>query len=59
MQLIYFYVEFVQDDNGLRYKFNVVEQTEFIDDQSYQPHRSSSNQNYYKRCAQTKVGGIG
>uniref|UniRef100_H2YDJ7 Uncharacterized protein n=1 Tax=Ciona savignyi TaxID=51511 RepID=H2YDJ7_CIOSA len=44
-----------KDDNGLDYKFNVIEQTEFIDDQSYQPHRSSSNQLYVKRCAQTKI----
>ncbi|CAK8692908.1 unnamed protein product [Clavelina lepadiformis] len=44
-----------QDDNGLDYKFNIIEQTEFIDDQSYQPHRSSSNQLYCKRCAQTKI----
>ena len=44
-----------QDDNGVEYKFNIIEQTEFIDDQSYQAHRSSSNQVYYKRSAQTKV----
>nr|XP_018670541.1 rho GTPase-activating protein 35 isoform X1 [Ciona intestinalis]XP_026693614.1 rho GTPase-activating protein 35 isoform X2 [Ciona intestinalis] len=44
-----------KDDSGIDYKFNVIEQTEFIDDQSYQPHRSSSNQLYVKRCAQTKI----
>nr|CAB3222851.1 rho GTPase-activating protein 35 [Phallusia mammillata] len=44
-----------QDDSGLDYKFNVIEQTEFIDDQTYEAHRTSSNLLYHKRCAQTKV----
>ena len=39
-------------------KFHVIEQTEFIDDQSYRSHRSSSNQTYFKRCYQTKVSKI-
>lgn len=47
--------EVIKNDDGGELKFHVIEQTEFIDDQSYRPHRSSSNQNYFKRCCQTKV----
>jgi len=47
--------EVIKQDEVGQIKFHVIEQTEFIDDQSYRPHRSSSNQNYFKRCCQTKV----
>ncbi|KAF5900590.1 rho GTPase-activating protein 35, partial [Clarias magur] len=34
---------------------HVVEQTEFIDDQTFQPHRSTALQPYIKRAASTKL----
>ncbi|XP_032821017.1 rho GTPase-activating protein 5-like [Petromyzon marinus] len=42
-------------DEGQEYIFNVVEQTEFIDDATFQPHRSSNPQHYIKRAAATKL----
>ncbi|XP_038154503.1 rho GTPase-activating protein 35 [Cyprinodon tularosa] len=36
-------------------RMNVVEQTEFIDDQTFQPHRSTALQPYIKRAASTKL----
>ena len=36
-------------------KMHVVEQTEFIDDQTFQPHRSTTLQPYIKRAAATKL----
>ncbi|XP_075594719.1 rho GTPase-activating protein 35 [Balearica regulorum gibbericeps] len=36
-------------------KMHVVEQTEFIDDQTFQPHRSTALQPYIKRAAATKL----
>ncbi|XP_069738643.1 rho GTPase-activating protein 35 [Phaenicophaeus curvirostris] len=36
-------------------KLHVVEQTEFIDDQTFQPHRSTALQPYIKRAAATKL----
>ncbi|XP_068854567.1 rho GTPase-activating protein 35 [Aphelocoma coerulescens] len=36
-------------------KIHVVEQTEFIDDQTFQPHRSTALQPYIKRAAATKL----
>ncbi|XP_068106178.1 rho GTPase-activating protein 35 [Hyperolius riggenbachi] len=36
-------------------KVHVVEQTEFIDDQTFQPHRSTALQPYIKRAASTKL----
>ena len=42
----------ITTDEGTDLQFHVVEQTEFIDDTSFQPFRSSP---YYKRCAAVKL----
>ncbi|XP_076849414.1 rho GTPase-activating protein 35-like [Brachyhypopomus gauderio] len=47
-------VERVLED-GTESRMHVVEQTEFIDDQTFQPHRSTALQPYIKRAASTKL----
>uniref|UniRef100_A0A3Q1G6X1 Rho GTPase-activating protein 35 n=1 Tax=Acanthochromis polyacanthus TaxID=80966 RepID=A0A3Q1G6X1_9TELE len=42
-------------DEGPECRMHVVEQTEFIDDQTFQPHRSTAMQPYIKRAAATKL----
>nr|XP_032800297.1 rho GTPase-activating protein 5-like [Petromyzon marinus] len=42
-------------DGGREYVFNVVEQTEFVDDATFQPHRSSDSRHYVKRAAATRL----
>ncbi|KAJ3591461.1 hypothetical protein NHX12_009406 [Muraenolepis orangiensis] len=42
-------------DEGPETRMHVVEQTEFIDDQTFQPHRSTALQPYIKRAASTKL----
>uniref|UniRef100_A0A1A8N9J9 Rho GTPase activating protein 5 n=2 Tax=Nothobranchius rachovii TaxID=451742 RepID=A0A1A8N9J9_9TELE len=42
-------------DEGLDCKIQVIEQTEFIDDQTFLPHRSTNLQPYTKRSAATKL----
>ncbi|KAJ8384418.1 hypothetical protein AAFF_G00205510 [Aldrovandia affinis] len=42
-------------EEGLECRLHVVEQTEFIDDQTFQPHRSTALQPYIKRAASTKL----
>ncbi|KAM6933455.1 rho GTPase-activating protein 35 [Xenentodon cancila] len=42
-------------EEGPECRMNVVEQTEFIDDQTFQPHRSTALQPYIKRAASTKL----
>lgn len=42
-------------DEGVDYRFKVIEQTEFIDDSSFQPFKSGKTEPYYKRCAITKL----
>lgn len=42
-------------EEGQDYVFNVVEQTEFIDDATYQAHRISVPQHYIKRAAATRL----
>ncbi|KAF6717662.1 Rho GTPase-activating protein 5 [Oryzias melastigma] len=42
-------------DEGLEYKIHIIEQTEFIDDQTFLPHRSTNLQPYTKRAAATKL----
>ncbi|XP_055846407.1 rho GTPase-activating protein 190 isoform X23 [Episyrphus balteatus] len=42
-------------DEGTEYNFNVVEQTEFIDDATFQPFKVGKMEPYYKRCTTTKV----
>lgn len=42
-------------DDGLECRIQVLEQTEFIDDQTFLPHRSTNLQPYTKRAATTKL----
>ncbi|TDH14859.1 hypothetical protein EPR50_G00025660 [Perca flavescens] len=42
-------------EEGPECRMNVVEQTEFIDDQTFQPHRSTALQPYIKRAASAKL----
>lgn len=42
-------------EDGYECRMHVVEQTEFIDDQTFQPHRSTALQPYIKRAASTKL----
>ncbi|XP_025905671.1 rho GTPase-activating protein 35-like [Nothoprocta perdicaria] len=42
-------------DEGGEWRAHVVEQTEFIDDQTFQAHRSTALQPYAKRAAATKL----
>ncbi|KAE8587571.1 hypothetical protein XENTR_v10022019 [Xenopus tropicalis] len=42
-------------EDGVDCKSNIIEQTEFIDDQTFLPHRSTNLQPYIKRAANTKL----
>ena len=42
-------------DEGSNYTFHVVEQTEFIDDVSFQPFKTGRTEPYIKRCTAIKV----
>uniref|UniRef100_A0A8C5WK80 Rho GTPase-activating protein 35 n=1 Tax=Leptobrachium leishanense TaxID=445787 RepID=A0A8C5WK80_9ANUR len=42
-------------EDSVECKVHVVEQTEFIDDQTFQPHRSTALQPYIKRAASAKL----
>ncbi|XP_048016328.1 rho GTPase-activating protein 35 [Megalobrama amblycephala] len=42
-------------EDGAECRMHVVEQTEFIDDQTFQPHRSTALQPYIKRAASPKL----
>ncbi|KAK7156140.1 hypothetical protein R3I94_006270 [Phoxinus phoxinus] len=42
-------------EEGAECRMHVVEQTEFIDDQTFQPHRSTALQPYIKRAASNKL----
>ncbi|XP_054279717.1 rho GTPase-activating protein 190 isoform X3 [Macrosteles quadrilineatus] len=42
-------------DEGYELQFQVVEQTEFIDDASFQPFKGGKMEPYSKRCAATKL----
>ena len=42
-------------DEGLDFTFEVVEQTEFIDDSSFLPFKIGKTDSYLKRCANTKL----
>lgn len=42
-------------EEGAESRMHVVEQTEFIDDQTFQPHRSTALQPYIKRAASNKL----
>ncbi|XP_033097569.1 rho GTPase-activating protein 5-like isoform X18 [Anneissia japonica] len=41
---------------GQTYSFRIIEQTEFIDDSSFQPFRGNNTGNYLKRCVSVKFG---
>ncbi|ESO03014.1 hypothetical protein HELRODRAFT_173861 [Helobdella robusta] len=42
-------------DDGAEYVFRIVEQTEFVDDSSFQPFKIGKTDPYYKRCAACKL----
>lgn len=42
-------------EEGVDYQFSVIEQTEFIDDASFQPFKGGKMEPYVKRCAATKL----
>nr|CAI5846227.1 unnamed protein product [Callosobruchus analis] len=42
-------------EDGSEYQFSVIEQTEFIDDASFQPFKIGKMEPYVKRCAATKI----
>ncbi|KAL5277716.1 RhoGAPp190 family protein [Megaselia abdita] len=42
-------------DEGIDYNFSVVEQTEFIDDSTFQAFKVGKMDNYLKRCISTKI----
>ncbi|XP_010891249.1 rho GTPase-activating protein 5 [Esox lucius] len=44
-----------RSDDGLECKIQIIEQTEFIDDQTFLPHRSTNLQPYTKRAAASKI----
>ncbi|KAK7491424.1 hypothetical protein BaRGS_00017253 [Batillaria attramentaria] len=47
--------EAIKTDDGNNYTFHVVEQTEFIDDVSFQPFKTGRTDPYIKRCVAVKV----
>jgi len=47
--------EVTKTDEGNNFTFHVIEQTEFIDDVSFQPFKTGRMDPYHKRCCQTKV----
>ncbi|XP_033752621.1 rho GTPase-activating protein 5-like [Pecten maximus] len=47
--------EVTKTDDGNNFVFNVIEQSEFIDDVSFQPFKTGRTDPYYKRCVATKV----
>ena len=44
-----------RNEDGVEVFFSIIEQTEFVDDQSFAPLRGSNTQPYHKRCAVTKL----
>ena len=47
--------EVTKTDEGNNFTFNVIEQTEFVDDVSFMPFKTGRTDPYHKRCVQTKV----
>ncbi|XP_071955053.1 rho GTPase-activating protein 5-like isoform X6 [Antedon mediterranea] len=41
---------------GQTYSFRIIEQTDFIDDSSFQPFRGNNTRTYLNRCVSTKIG---
>ena len=44
-----------RNEDGAEVHFSIIEQTEFVDDQSFAPLRGSNTQPYHKRCAVSKL----
>lgn len=42
-------------DEGNEYLFQIIEQTEFVDDATFQPFKVGKMEPYYKRCATTRI----
>ncbi|CAH1109193.1 unnamed protein product [Psylliodes chrysocephalus] len=42
-------------EEGIDYQFSLIEQTEFIDDASFQPFKGGKMEPYVKRCGSTKI----
>ncbi|XP_019844517.2 rho GTPase-activating protein 190 isoform X2 [Bactrocera dorsalis] len=42
-------------EDGVDYNFQIIEQTEFMDDSTFQPFKVGKMEPYYKRCVATKV----
>lgn len=42
-------------DEGVEYLFHVIEQTEFVDDATFQPFKVGKMEPYIKRCTATKI----
>ncbi len=42
-------------DEGQDFTFHVIEQTEFVDDSSFQPFKCGKTEPYHKRCAMAKL----
>lgn len=42
-------------DEGVDYNFHVIEQTEFVDDATFQPFKVGKMEQYIKRCTATKI----
>lgn len=45
----------IKSCDGYDLAFNVIEQTEFVDDACFQPFKSGKTEPYFKRCANTKL----
>lgn len=45
----------IKSDEGVDLTFNVIEQTEFVDDSCFQPFKSGKTEPYHKRCANTRL----
>lgn len=45
----------IKSCEGCDLAFNIVEQTEFVDDSCFQPFKSDKIEPYFKRCANTKL----
>lgn len=45
----------IKSCDGCDLAFNVIEQTEFVDDVCFQPFKSGKTEPYHKRCANTKL----
>jgi glucocorticoid receptor DNA-binding factor 1 len=42
-------------DEGVEYNFNIIEQTEFVDDATFQPFKVGKMEPYSKRCAAQRI----